>query len=148
MEYKMEMLNTYNARNAADAYVLGFTLDGWLYRIELAEIPAHMVGMTRMSSAKGGFRKIRVKLNKAAKLELIAMGAELMGPASLLEQDAAHNRGENFERLVAEAAGKTWVKDSVPFWVAGDLRVNGRELQIKLDGAELANERSLARAMA
>ena len=145
---KMEMLTAYTARNAAHAYILGFVHDGKLYRVELPEIPAHMVGMTRMSSAKGGFRKIRVKLNTAAKLELIAMGAELMGDASLLEADPAHNRGENFERLVTEAAGQTWVKDSVPFWVAGDITLNGCEVQIKLDGAELANERSLARALA
>ena len=53
---------------------------------------------------------------------------------------------ENFERELTERwTSETWVKDSVPFWVAGDMRVDGVEVQVKLDGAELTNERTLAR---
>ena len=60
-----------------------------------------------------------------------------------------YNKGENFERVITELLiGETWVKDSVPFNVAGDIRWNGEEVQIKFDGAELTNEKTLARAMA
>ena len=66
-----------------------------------------------------------------------------------LKADAKHNAGENFERIITETlTDELWVKDSVPFWVKGDINVNGEEIQIKLDGAELTNEKTLARAEA
>ena len=36
-----------------------------------------------------------------------------------------------------------WTADSIPFYVQGDINVNGEEIQIKFDTAELTNERCL-----
>lgn len=139
-----EMLRTYNAHSAADAYVLGFAFHGELFAIELPELPDAVLKLDHASSKRGGQAKIRVRVTKAEKLALIAMGAAVIGKVEDLEADPRHNRGENFERIVTELNGQRWTKDSVPFWVAGDLNLNGRELQIKLDGAELTNEKTLA----
>ena len=139
-----EMLRTYNAHSAADAYVLGFAFHGELFAIELPELPDAVLKLDHASSKRGGQAKIRVRVAKAEKLALIAMGAAVIGKVEDLEADPHHNRGENFERIVTELNGQRWTKDSVPFWVAGDLSLNGRELQIKLDGAELTNEKTLA----
>lgn len=139
-----EMLRTYNAHSAADAYVLGFAFHGELFAIELPELPDAVLKLDHASSKRGGQAKIRVRVAKAEKLALIAMGAAVIGKVEDLEADPHHNRGENFERIVTELNGQRWTKDSVPFWVAGDLNLNGRELQIKLDGAELTNEKTLA----
>ena len=139
-----EMLRTYNAHSAADAYILGFAHHGELYAIELPELPDAVLKLDHASSKRGGMAKIRVRIAKAEKLALIAMGAAVIGKVEDLEADPHHNRGENFERIVTELNGQTWAKDSVPFWMAGDLTLNGRELQIKLDGAELTNEKTLA----
>ena len=141
-----EMLTAYRTLTAAHAYILGFTHNGRLYSAELPELPESALGLTRTSSRRGGVQKIRIRLRTAEKLDLIARGARDLGPADLLEAEG-HNRGENFERIVTEAAGQSWVKDSTPFWVAGDITLNGQEVQIKLDGAELTNERALARAL-
>ena len=138
-----EMLRTYNAHSAADAYVLGFAFHGELFAIELPELPDAVLKLDHASSKRGGQAKIRVRVAKAEKLALIAMGAAVIGKVEDLEADPHHNRGENFERIVTELNGQRWTKDSVPFWVAGDLSLNGRELQIKLDGAELTNEKTL-----
>ena len=71
--------------------------------------------------------------------------AEKLGAEDLLMLDTKHNKGENFERELTERwTAERWVKDSVPFTVAGDIRIDGVEIQIKLDGAELTNEKSLA----
>ena len=140
------MWNWYKATTAADSYVVGFTYKHALYLVEVSELSDAWVKADRASSKKGGWRKLRVKLTTAAKRELVETGAaELVGGEELLTADPLHNKGENFERVVTERAGQTWVKDSVPFWVAGDLRVNGLEVQVKLDGAELTNERCYTR---
>ena len=141
-----EMMNAYNARSASHAYALGFVNNGNLYaqKLTFAEL-SRFFKLDRASSKRGGFAKIRIKLTSADRAEL-SLTAELIGSEDLLTKDTAHNKGENFERELTERwTAETWVKDSVPFWVAGDIRVNGEEVQVKLDGAELTNERTLAR---
>ena len=141
-----EMMNQYNARSAAHTYALGFVQAHELYAVKLSfEGLSRFFKLDRASSKRGGFAKIRIKLTAKDRAELSAT-AELIGAEDLLSADPAHNKGENFERELTERwTSETWVKDSVPFWVAGDLRVNGEEIQVKLDGAELTNERTLAR---
>lgn len=144
-----EMLNWYRETTAADAYMVGFTYQHALYLVEVSELSDAWVKADRASSKKGGWKKLRVKLSAAIKRELVESGkAELLGGEELLTADPAHNKGENFERVLTERlTGKTWIKDSTPFWVAGDIQVDGLEIQIKLDGAELTNEKAVRRAM-
>ena len=141
-----EMMNAYNARSAAHAYALGFVDGHNLYAVKLsfAELSKYFK-LDRASSKRGGFAKIRIKLTAKDRAELSAT-AELLGAEDLLTADPHYNKGENFERELTERwTAETWVKDSVPFWVAGDIRVDGVEIQVKLDGAELTNERTLGR---
>lgn len=141
-----EMMTRYNERAGAHEYALGFTHGGMLYaqRLSFEEL-SRFFKLDRASSKRGGFAKIRIKLTAKDRAELSAT-AELIGAEDLLMKDSAHNKGENFERELTERwTSETWVKDSVPFWVAGDIRVNGVEIQVKLDGAELTNERILSR---
>lgn len=141
-----EMMNQYNARSASHTYALGFVEGHNLYAVRLSFTElSRFFKLDRASSKRGGFAKIRIKLTAKDRAELSAT-AELIGAEDLLTKDSAHNKGENFERELTERwTSETWVKDSVPFWVAGDIRVNGIEVQVKLDGAELTNERTLAR---
>jgi len=142
----MEMVTKYNARSAAHLYALGFVKDGALYAVKLSfDELSRYFKLDRASSKRGGFAKIRIKLTAADRAELSAV-AELIGSADLLLKDTAHNKGENFERELTERwTAETWVKDSIPFWVKGDITVNGVEVQVKLDGAELTNERILTK---
>ena len=140
------MAKEYSVHSAAHVYALGFVHNGKLYaaKLSFAEL-SRFFKLDRASSKRGGFAKIRIKLTAADRAELSAT-AELIGAEDLLTADPAHNKGENFERELTERwTSETWVKDSVPFWVAGDIRVDGIEIQIKLDGAELTNEKLLSR---
>jgi hypothetical protein len=141
-----EMMNAYNARSASHTYALGFVEAHNLYAVKLNfEELSRFFKLDRASSKRGGFAKIRIKLTAADRATLSAT-AELIGAADLLLKDAAHNKGENFERELTERwTSETWVKDSVPFNVAGDIVVNGENVQVKLDGAELTNEKILSR---
>ena len=142
-----EMIATYHNLSAADAYIIGFTHHDSLYYVEAETLADELLHLDHASSKRGGFAKIRVRVAAATKKALIASGAaKLIGGAELLDTDDRYNKGERFERVITEKlTHTTWVKDSVPFWVAGDIRVNGEEVQVKLDGAELTNERTLAR---
>ena len=141
-----EMTITYARKTAAHKYALGFVFNGHLYVVVLsfAEL-SRFFKLDRASSKRGGFAKIRIKLTAKDRAELSAT-AEMLGAEDLLTADPKHNKGENFERELTERwTAETWVKDSVPFWVKGDITVNGEEIQVKLDGAELTNEKILAR---
>lgn len=141
-----EMMNAYNARSASHAYALGFVQGGNLYVAKLSFIQlSRYFKLDRASKSHGGMLKIRIRMSSADRQEL-SRTAEYLGAEDLLVADPKHNKGENFERELTERwTSKTWVKDSVPFWVAGDIRVDGIEIQVKLDGAELTNEKLLAK---
>ena len=138
------MKETYHKTSAADEYWFGFVVAGMLYvmtGMTFEEISTFFK-MDRASSARGGFAKIRIKA-KAAELKALTEKALLLGAESLLMDDH-WNKGEMFEKIITERfAGQVWVKDSVPYFIAGDAEINGKQVQIKLNGAELTNEKIL-----
>ena len=140
------MTETYNKNSAAHTYYFGFVLAGLLYVVTgmtFDELSAYFKN-DRASTAKGGFKKIRIKAN-TADLKALLPKAVLLGSADLLLDDH-WNKGEMFEKIITEQfAGEKWVKDSVPFFVAGDATINGEQVQIKLNGAELTNEKILGK---
>ena len=143
---KNEMTAAYNANAAAHSYWFGFILSGLLCVVagmtfdELSEYFKN----DRAASSKGGFRKIRIRAT-AADCAALLPKALLIGSADLLMDDH-WNKGEMFEKIITEQfAGEKWVKDSVPFFVDGDATINGVKVQIKLNGAELTNEKILTR---
>lgn len=144
-----QMITTYEALSAAVQYIIGFVFNHRLYYIVSENLPTDLIKLDRMSSKRGGWAKLRIKMTSAQKRNLIAAGATLAGSEELLKADPHYNNGENFEKYLTETlTGETWVKDSVPFNVAGDIRWNGKETQIKLDTAEITNERFLMKLTA
>lgn len=140
------MTTTYNKNSAAHEYWLGFVIAGLLYvmpGLTFEELATYFK-MDHASTAKGGFAKIRIKM-KSAQMKALRASALLLGSADLL-MDAHWNKGEMFEKLITERfTGEQWIKDSVPFWIGPDAVINGKAVQIKLNGAELTNERTLAK---
>ena len=139
----------YNALSASHLYILGFMVQNVLYYTMMDfEKLAGFMKMDRMSTAKGGWAKLRIKLTTAQKAELLKI-ATRCGTVEDLTAMEKYNKGENFERIITELlTGQRWVKDSVPFNVAGDIVLNGENVQIKLDGAEITNERLLTKLTA
>ena len=140
------LLTAYNKNSAAHIYYFGFIVAGLLYVVcgmTFDEIAA-FCKMDRASTAKGGFRKIRIRAT-AAQCAALIPNALLIGSADLLN-DPKWNRGEMFEKIITERfTTEEWVKDSVPFFKAGDAVIGGEQVQIKLNQAELTNERILTR---
>ena len=143
---KTEMMTAYERMSASHVYALGFVHAHDLYvaKLSFAQLSKYFK-LDRASKSHGGMLKIRIRMSSADRAELTAK-AEKLGAEDLLTADPAHNKGENLERELTERwTAKTWVKDSVPFNVAGDLVVNGENVQVKLNGAELTNEKILAK---
>lgn len=146
---KTEMLNLYNLFSAAVYYIIGFIFDGNLYRINLSHIPENVIRMSKQSSRRGAHAQLRLRLNDKQKAEWIASGlASLIGTADLIENRKQKNRGDRFEEIICNAYGQEWVKNSTPFNVAGDITIDGDEVQIKFEEAEITNEKVLASVLA
>lgn len=146
-----EMINLYNALSAADAYIVGFILNHLLYYVRFdGHLPTEILKFDHASSKRGGTAKVRVRISADIRKALVESGrAVLMGSENLLLTDDRWNKGERFERIITETmTTETWVKDSIPFNVAGDIELNGQQIQIKLNDAELTNEKTLRRIAA
>jgi len=146
-----EMITAYNRLTAANGYIFGFIVNHLLYYICFDNhLPAELLKLDRASSKKGGMAKVRIKATAALKQALLASGkAVLLGTETLLETSDKYNKGERFERIITELlTGQEWHKDSIPFTDAGDIELNGKQIQIKLDQAELTNEKILTKVLA
>ena len=141
------LLNAYKATTAAAAYIIGFLMNDKVYTIYLNDLPEWLIGMDRESTSHGGVRKLRIRMNTIARHRLMNMGAAYIGTATEILA-SRKNKGEAFEQWVTENAGQEWHKDSVPYYMDGDLTINGTKYQIKFESASLANETTIAKAMA
>lgn len=145
-----EMVTTYDKLAGAHKYALGFIQrDRLYYTMTTFEKLAAYFKLDRASSKRGGAAKIRIRLTSAQRYLLVASGEAVeLGPKEMMDFDDQYNRGDHFERVMLETlTHSTWNKNSDPFYVAGDIQVNGEEIQVKLDGAELTNEKTLARTI-
>ena len=141
---KNTMIKNYRKFSAANAYILGFEYKHNIYYIMIDEIPPRYMTVERESSKKGGAQKLQLRLKKAYKEQLIRKGATYMGDESILI--GQYNKGVEFERLISEMNGQAFRgKENVGFWVEGDLEIDGRQVQIKFNGAQIVVETTLER---
>ena len=83
-------------------------------------------------------------MKKAYREQLIRKGATYMGNEEILI--GRYNKGVEFERLISELNGQEFRgKKNVGFWVEGDLEINGKQVQIKFNGAQIVVEKTLER---
>lgn len=139
---KIEMLTKYEQTTGAETNIFGFVDCGRLYMIETATINPDWIKLDRESSKKGGSKKIRLSFNSDIRFQLIRKGAKLVGPAEMLE--GGKNRGDRFEQIIAEMFGIEWTgHNSKKYTEGGDLVINGKETQVKLETATIITEKTL-----
>ena len=141
---KETMIKNYRKFSAADAYILGFEYKHNIYYIMIDEIPPRYMTVEHESSKKGGAAKLQLRLKKAYREQLIRKGATLIGNEDILIGE--YNKGVEFERIISEMNGQKFRgKENVGFWVEGDLEINGKQVQIKYNGAQIVVEKTLER---
>lgn len=139
---KETMIRNYRKFSAADSYILGFIYKHEVYMIEVKEIMPRYMRVEHESSKKGGCAKLQLRLPQNYQKQLIRKGAICLGNEEILNGE--YNKGVEFERLISELNGQTFRgKDNVPFYVEGDLEIDGRQVQIKFNGAQIVVERTL-----
>ena len=139
---KATMIKNYRKFSAATAYILGFVYKHEVYMIEVNEIMPRYMRVEHESSKKGGCAKLQLRLTVTYMEQLIRKGAEKIGSENILIGE--YNKGVEFERLVHERNGIEFKgKDNVPFYIQGDINLNGKEIQIKFNGAQVVVERTL-----
>lgn len=137
---KRTMINHYRNHSAADSYIVGFVYDKNLYFVKMAEIAPRFLNVEVASRNQG--ENLRLRLKKSHRASLMKKNPVCLGSADMLVADK-YNKGEIFEKAVTEYYGQTWEKDTVPFWVQGDINLDGEEVQIKLDSATLMNTKQI-----
>ena len=141
---KNTMIRQYRRFSAADGYILGFEHNKQIYAIQVDEIMPRFMRVEHESSKKGGAPKLQLRLTKPYREHLIRKGAVLLGSPDIL--NGQYNKGVEFERLISEMNGQEFRgKENVGFWVEGDLEINGKQIQIKFNGAQIVVERTLYR---
>lgn len=139
---KETMIRNYRKFSAADSYILGFIYKHEAYMIEVKEIMPRYMRVEHESSKKGGCAKLQLRLPQNYQKQLMRKGAICLGNEEILNGE--YNKGVEFERLISEMNGQTFRgKDNVPFYVEGDLEIDGRQVQIKFNGAQIVVERTL-----
>lgn len=141
------LFNGYTSTSAADAYILGFEDSGKVYELIINHLPVWLLKLDRESTSHGGALKLRIAMTAKNKARLKAAGAAYIGTVSEI-LNGRKNAGEAFEKYETEKAGQEWKKDSVPYYIDGDLTVNDKKYQIKFGNASLANENTIKKAMA
>ena len=140
-----EMVTIYNRHSASHKYIIGFVRGGKVYYATMSfEKLAEMLKACKASSKRGGFNKVRVYVSAKAQKAMIENG-EAIEVATMQDLvSKKYNKGEMFEKVITETlTNDIWEKDSLPFYEGGDITVNGENIQIKLNGAELTNEKCL-----
>jgi len=139
---KATLRNHYIRHSAADSYIVGFTEKHMVYMAKMPEIAPRFITIEEASRQQG--QALRLRIKKAHRDYFMKKGAICLGPDSILN-DETYNKGEMFEKAVTEYFGQVWEKDTIPFWVQGDIRVNDEEIQIKFDGASLLTTKQVAK---
>lgn len=142
---KATMIKNYRKFSGAESYIIGFIYKHQLYMIKVAEIMPRYMSVQHSSSKTGRVPKLQLTINNSHKEQMIRKGAICLGSEDLVVCDDL-NKGFAFERLVSEYYGIEYRgQDNVGFWVGGDLEVNGEQIQVKFQGAQIVAEKTLER---
>ena len=143
------MIRHYHKHSAAARYLVGFEHEGVVYYVLITwDELTKLLREDHASSKRGGALKARIYVSSAAKKAFLSSGraVRLCGADELI--DAKYNRGQTFERIITELLTETvWKPDRIPFYEKGDINLNGEEIQIKYQDAELTNESTIQKML-
>lgn len=139
----MIMNTVYIEKNAADKFILVVKYKGVLYAciVNADEIAVYM--KLDKASRNCGF-SLRFKPNKAERENLIFNHDSFplcdVKKFNTMYKRSKYNRGEIVEREIYRRFNQNWKKDTIPFWVDGDITINGIKYQIKYEKATYITE--------
>ena len=139
------LISEYNKFSFTHNYIFGFTYKGIVYSVK-ATSEILPFSLTLDKASRGAGYALRFKPTTEQKLYLLAKGARAVCSTEVFNNmvdESVYNRGEIFEKVETEYAGQVWEKDNVPFYMDGDLTVDGVAYQIKFEKATFTNEKQM-----
>ena len=155
--YRLDrMRRDYNRFTAAQGYAIGFHIGNDVYCAMLDTIPRRYTKTQRECSKLGGGYGYYINVNNSkSKQELLKYAIKIGTIADITDTDGYinkrgelkhRNKGVMFEKLVYEWFGQEFRgKDSVPFWEAGDITIDGKEIQVKYEYARICYDKALTK---
>lgn len=137
---KTSMIREYHKFSAANYYIIGFELDGYIYAVKQKRLYGKYLKTDRESTKNGGANILRLTLTKKQKKTL---AKKILPIATSEEMENAKNRGEWFEKLIHTIYKQDYKKDAVRFDKRGDIEIDGAQVQLKFERATVANERTI-----
>lgn len=144
---KNAMVDKYDSYAYTDQYIFGFTFAGNVYMV-VADSKAMRETTSISKASRGNGYALRFRPTVEQKMYLMSLGATVLCSEKFFKETVAsskYNKGDIYERMVANHFGIDWVKNSDPFWKAGDVTIDNIAYQIKFQGATYTNEKFLSR---
>lgn len=130
---KENAIRYYRKFSAADGYIIGFEYKKENYIITVDELMPRWIRVEKASTKNGGHEKLQLRLNNKHKEQLIKKGARKFDFNPDVE-----NLGVALEREVYRMSGQVpRDKDNEGFWRCGDITIDGKEYQVKREGAQI-----------
>ena len=143
---KKNMIEKYRSIAFTDNYIIGFIYNkNVYYKFAEGNEMENLTSLDRASRGAGMSLRFRPTRDMRA---YMAISSDILCSKEYFDSlviESKYNKGEIFEKIVTEFFGQTWEKDNVPFWVQGDIEVDGRQSQIKLAAATLMNTKQIAK---
>ena len=142
--YRLDrMRKQYEKFTAAQGYIIGFNMNGIIYGVEMDKIPRRYTKVQKECSKAGGGYGLYVNINTNKIKKQLIKKAFKVGTIQELE-NSIYNKGVMFEKMVYEYYGQEFRgKDSVPFHKAGDIVIDGKQIQVKYLHARICYDKTL-----
>ena len=142
--YRLDrMRKQYEKFTAANGYIIGYIIDGVVYAVEFDRIPRRYTKIQKECSKAGGGYGLYVSIKGKKVQEGLLKKSFAVGTVEQLESDT-YNKGVMFEKMIYEYFGQEFRgKDSVPFHKAGDIEIDGKQIQVKFLHARICYDKTL-----
>ena len=137
--------NQYEEFTAANGYIIGYIIDGVVYAVEFDRIPRRYTKIQKECSKAGGGYGLYINVKSMKARKELMKKAVLVCSVADLESDT-YNKGVMFEKFIYEMNGQEFRgKDNVPFYMSGDITLDGKEVQIKYLHARICYDKTLTK---
>lgn len=138
----LEVIKKYELYSKADAYIIGFEEKGQIFFSIVEEIPVELLRLQSLSNSDEQGLYLDVRSGRRKKL--LPNCTYLCDKCDLV--DCKYNKGVIFEKKIYEYYGQEFRgKDNTPFYVDGDITVNGMKYQVKYRHAKVCKLSTLDR---
>lgn len=142
----LEMVNAYKKFSATDNYIVG-GICGNVVKFAIVKFDDLMNNLLldKGSNKERSATTLRFSFCGMLKKNVTKNGVTLCDKDTFekLAKELGNNKGKAFEKLVTEFYNQVWTADNTPFYVSGDININGVEYQIKTHKATFTNEKTL-----